>query len=391
MRDQLEKFLKLDKKIKIGVLTLPSVVVLLTIVLLFAFRGGGEPPPELVEEYFPEIIAAPTPPPTIQADPDEYEDDDEIIDLGPVSILTGVLLYEEYLYRRPLAVVINNMHRAQPQSGIASADIVYEVLAEGDITRLVAVFHSYIPEKIGPVRSTRDYFTDLALNHDAIFIHHGGSPTGYSRLRDLGVDAIDGMRQGRVFWRDRTYPEWALNTGTRALEHSSFTGREHILSYLESGTFRDYLSDDKNDFGFYFGDTPDGVYHNGIANRVVVPFSRNYTRTFIFDEETGLYLVENRDGPHLDAINQEQVAVANVLIQFANMRVIDDAGRRSVDTVGEGVGYLVTGGRHYPVLWAKDSHTAPARWYFENGEPVVLNPGATWICIFQSNGTVEFE
>ena len=317
---------------------------------------------------------------------------------GPFSRLTGLPVYEEVLYRRPFAAVINNSSRALPQSGIASADIIYEVLAEGDITRLVGIFQSYVPEKLGPMRSARDYFIDFAFNHDALFIHHGSSPSGYSRINSLRITNLDGMNlEGSVFWRDRTYPYWAFNTGTRPMEHSSYTGSERLFNHLNNRGIRNYWPEDAQAFGFSFAqggarsNPVDMGTEGGQAYAFTVPFSQWYFRRFVFDPDTGLYLAENRHGAHLDAETGEQIAVSNVLIQFTNMRVVDGEGRRTVDTVGEGVGYWISGGRYRPVRWAKDSHTAPMRWYFPDGEPLVLTPGRVWICVFQANGTVVFE
>ena len=319
----------------------------------------------------------------------EYLGEDEVfLDLRPRGLLTGLPIYEEYLNRRPIAVVINNLHDAQPQSGIASADVIYEVLSEGDITRLVGIFQSEIPDQIGPVRSARDSFIDFAFNHDALFVHHGRSPDADARLRSTRITNLDGMSLGAVFWRDRTYPYWHRNSGTRAVEHSSYTGRERIATHLHSREIRDYVNDNPG-YGFTFGIVP--PYANaGVAEIVTVPFSTPYTRTFIFDQDTGLYMVENRHGPHQDAVTREQVAVANILIQITTKRVTGTLGQRTIGTVGEGEGFFVTGGQYRPVRWAKDSHVTPMRWYFTDGSPLVLSPGVTWICVFQTTGTVAF-
>ncbi|MCL2571505.1 MAG: DUF3048 domain-containing protein [Defluviitaleaceae bacterium] len=317
-----------------------------------------------------------------------------IIPSGPFSRLTGLPIEEEYMNRRPFAAVINNSGRALPQSGVGAADIIYEVLAEGDVTRLVGIFQSYVPEMIGPMRSARDYFIDFALNHDAIFIHHGASPGGYSQISSLRINNLDGIAlEGIVFWRDRTYPYWAVNTGTRPLEHSSFTGSERLFNHLEGRSIRDYWPDEADDFGFNFnlGHIPPDTTGHGQAYSVHVPFSALYFRRFTFNEETGLYYSENRQGPHMDANTVEQVGVSTILIQFTNMRVVDAVGRRSVDTIGSGSGYMIHGGRYQPVRWQKDSHTSPTRWYFPDGAPLVLEPGRVWICVFQSNGNVVFE
>ena len=371
-------------------LALGIPVVIIGVALVIMTFGGGDPTPEeTFVMYDPEIDAPPIEEPPEEEPPEEPEEPEEPEDLRPLALLTGIHIDEEYATRRPIAVVINNIHEAQPQSGIASADIIYEVLAEGHVTRFVAVFQSYIPEEIGPVRSARDYFVDFAFNHDAIFVHHGSSPTGTNRINSTRITALDGMRlEGRVFWRDRdNVPAWHRNRGRRrAMEHSSYTSQTRLLDHIADNNIRDYISED-HESGFTFGEVPlTGTA--GIAERVVVPFSSTTPRIFIFDEETGLYMVEYHHGEHRDAITQEQLAVANVLIQLTNIRVVDGVGRRNVQTVGEGEGYFVTAGRYRPVRWVKESHTAPMRWYFEDGIPLILAPGTTWICVF--SGTVEF-
>jgi hypothetical protein len=119
------------------------------------------------------------PPYPIEDEPDDpYPEppiEDPEPDPGPLGLLTGLPIYEGYADRRPIAVVVNNIFAAHPQSGISSADVIYEVLTEGNITRLIALFQTEIPDKIGPVRSTRNYFAGRAMNHDAIFVHHGGT------------------------------------------------------------------------------------------------------------------------------------------------------------------------------------------------------------------------
>jgi len=351
------------------------------------------------QDAFVEVTTTPTEPPTspnptqppVEEDPYQTsrwdDEDEEPTDNRPRSLLTGLPIEEEYLHRRPLAVVINNIHVAQPQSGIAQADVIYEVLAEGDITRFVAIFQSYMPAKIGPVRSTRDYFTDIALNHDSILIHHGGSPLGYTSIRNTGIPSLDGMQlEGTVFWRDRSYPTWHRNSGQRPLEHSSYTSWERITSHMTSRNIRSTVGENPA-FGFTFGNVPQG---EGVANTISVPFSPIYVRTFIFDADAGLYMVEYQHGPHLDAVTQDQVAVTNVLVQFVTKRVVGPYGRRAVGTVGEGEGFLAVGGYYQPVRWVKESATSPMRWYFEDGTPLVLAPGRTWVNVFQTTGEVTF-
>jgi len=365
------------------------MLVLVGTIFAFALRADYEPEEAFVE--LPIIIL----PEATEIQPEEEEEPEEI--WGVPSILTGLHIDEEIVNRRPLAVVTDNIRRAHPQHGISSADIIYEVLAEGDVTRFVAIYQSEFPEKIGPVRSARDYFIDFAFNHDAIFVFHGASPGGHSRVRSTRIDNLDAGRLAQVFWRDRTYPEWfTRNTGMRAVEHSSFTGRERIETHLYEHDFRTEIEPDPA-FGFIFGDFFDEIEDRriqslGRAEHIVVPFSQPYSRIFIFDEEAKKYRVENPQGPHMDAETVSHAYVTNILIQFVNLRSLGDyAARRAVDTIGYGRGYLITSGEHFPVLWHKESHETPMVWTFEDGSPLIMPPGRIWICVFQERGEVEIE
>ena len=125
---------------------------------------------------------------------------------------------------RPYAVMINNNHDAWPQCGLQDAYIVYEIIAEGGISRMMALYKDTFPEKIGSVRSARHYFIDYAEENDAIFVHWGGSPQAYSRLNSIAH--LDGIAlEGTVFFRDRT-----LN---RDYEHTGFTSMENVKEYAQ--------------------------------------------------------------------------------------------------------------------------------------------------------------
>ncbi|MDR1664744.1 MAG: DUF3048 domain-containing protein [Clostridiales bacterium] len=334
-----------------------------------------------------------------------------------LSRLTGLPIPMEDANRRPVAAVINNHNSALPQSGISQADIIHEVLAEGEITRLVAIFQSFGAEKIGPVRSAREYFADIATDYDAIFVHHGGSPSGYTRLRNLGINRLDGLTlEGTYFWRDRTYPDWdAERAGrTRSMEHSSYTSAALIKTASGTMGFRETLYEDAY-LGFIFDTRGGGAKDaddaekiaagNGSAadlapaadfsaREVRVPFSNSYVRTFVYDGETGLYAVYNQSGAHMDALGRVPMQVKNILIQSVSMRLVpgDTEGRREVGVIGSGTGLLINGGAYREVRWEKKDQDSPTVWYDGgDGMPLLLQPGRTWICMFQQNGEVEIN
>jgi len=378
----------------IGVLLFGVVPIVLVTVISQQRNNASD-----AQKYKCESLLAALFPPEPEPDPEpitepdeEYEPDEpdeaEPIYTGPFALLTGLPIDDDLQYRRPMAVVINNIFAALPQYGISYADVVYEVLSEGNITRLVAIFQSQMPSMVGPVRSTRNYFAGMAMNHDAFFMHYGGSVEGYARIRELRLDAMDG---GQAFWRDRTFPEWSGRTGQRDWEHSAFTGWAQAAEQAAARSFRDTVNDDAA-FGFQFGTIPEDIERIGYATHIAVPFSPEYTRRFDFDEAYGLYVVSHGRGPHLDALTDGgPITVHNILVQTVNMRILHaHNGARNVDTIGSGTGYLFTQGERFAVTWAKSSHAEPMRWYFACGTPLILSPGRTWVNVLQATATVHW-
>jgi hypothetical protein len=212
------------------------------------------------------------------------------------------------------------------------------------------------------------------------------------------VDNLDGMKlEGTTFWRDQ---DRARRRGM--LEHSSYTSAERIEEAIEKYNIRREWNEGE-EYGFQFNldkrpyvdiaKENDSVFLP--CNEFSVPFSRSYTRRFVYDPELHSYAAFNRDGSHIDeGVEREedqQLHMANVMVQFVNMRIIpgDPDGCREVTTTGNGEGLLFTEGGYVPILWERESQTTPTQWHFANGQPIQLNPGATWICVLSKNTEVE--
>ncbi len=149
--------------------------------------------------------------------------------------LSGLPMGKEWVNRRPVAIMLNNLKEALPQLGQSQADVIYEVPAEGGITRMLAVYQSLDGVgKIGSIRSARPYYLELALGHDAIYIHAGGSEDAYAKIRQWGVTALDGVNgpymsnseNGNLMWRD---PE---RRKSYSLEHTVVTTGTSIIERL---------------------------------------------------------------------------------------------------------------------------------------------------------------
>lgn len=301
-----------------------------------------------------------------------------------INSLTGLYIEEKEAERRPIAVMINNAPKALPQSGIAHADIIYEALAEGGITRMVAIFRELEnTEKIGPVRSARDYFTYFALDNDAVYVHHGGSDGGYIAIKNRNIDNINGMYDDSAFWRDQ---ERYRKPGM--MEHSSYTNGEKILDFCEA---KGYHMDMQKVPMFQFWQQDTDLSGDMAAEKVFLDYSYDQKSEFRYNAEKKVYERWQNETPQIDDQTGETVETKNILVQIAKTRTIDNVGRLDIDLVGTGTGYFITNGKAEEINWSKTSYSEPTQWYDKNGNLLKLNQGKTWICVLPTDRTVEMN
>lgn len=251
--------------------------------------SGSEPPSPSVSDVPPSM----TPAPTITPEPEPVVTPEPEPEPEPVNPLTGLPMDEERAAARPVAVLLNNLAAALPQQGNSGADIIYEVVAEGGITRMVGVYQSVEDVGIiGSVRSARPYFVELALGHDAVLIHAGGSEDAYGAMFAWQVDHMDGVNGSYsapsvgLFWRDRN----RISGKHYATEHSLVTSGEAIRTVLERSSFR--LTHPEGyvpALSFCEDGTPEG---GESACTITVSFSNYKTGVFRYDTNSGLYLAE---------------------------------------------------------------------------------------------------
>ena len=298
---------------------------------------------------------------------------------GDVNFLTGLPMAEAVDERmRPVAIVYNNLRIALPQNGIAAADIVFEVEAEGGITRLVAIY-SDVSEAgtIGSVRSARPVMINIAMGLDCVFVHSGGSPQAYTDLKNYGVTDIDGLYDaGVVFYRD------SLRASSMGYEHALMTTGtrlENQLNKFEASGKRMTLKDGyTTPFAFYdAGTTPAGAT---AAAKVTTKYG-SYQPFFRYDEASGNYLRYQYGARHVDNNGGEQLSFKNVVVLSVPSHVIagDTAGRRQFNDVGSGIGIYATNGVSIPIQWSKANASAPLVLTTAGGEKLKLNPGKTFI------------
>ncbi|WP_432352984.1 DUF3048 domain-containing protein [Sporosarcina sp. A2] len=291
----------------------------------------------------------------------------------PTAPFTGV--QTETSDRRPILATINNHPLARPQSGLSQADIVYEVLAEGNITRLLALYQSELPEEIGPIRSARDYFIDIAEGLDAFYIAHGYSPEAKELLKAEVVDNINGMQY------DGTY---FVRSSDRKAPHNSYISKEHVEAAMEDLSIDSKITKVPT---LSFHPNAESAKLGELASTIIVGMpDANFTSTYSFDPEKKVYERVVNGIITTDKADDKKVTPANILVMEAPYSTIDAEGRQSLDLTTGGPAMLFQNGVALQLEWKLiDGVITPV----QHGVPAKLVPGQTWVHIVreQSIGT----
>jgi len=341
------------------------VLLLLMGILVFTSACGKKPeePASVVEE-----TPMPTPSETPEPVPEKKFGEDFVV---PDSSI------------RPVSVMIDNQgDRVLPQGGISQAQIVYEMLVEGDITRYMAFFWGTMPEMIGPVRSSRHYFLDYAMEYDAYYIHVGGSTYAKNDIKTLKINHIDGLVHGKAFW-DLTQDKknW----------QDTYTSKERVENQIQALKYR---TEPKKTFPFKYHDDLVIPQNGESAVDISIKFAKSGSNCdFVFNSETNLYERFRMGKPHIERNTNEQVKTANIIIAEVDSPLIpgDKEGRRNMKNIGSGKGLYITGGKAVPIKWAKTARDAQTTFTLEDGNPVTLNRGQTWIEFVPTLKNVEIK
>lgn len=314
--------------------------------------------------------------------PEETTPPSEVTNRNP---LNGEIVTELYI-TRPFAVMINNIEYAQPVCSVGSADIVFEALAEGGITRCLAVYSDVTGlDHIGAIRSARPYYVRLAYSFDAIFVHHGGSVLGNVEASNLGIDRLDFMgNAGDVYYRDQN----RLNNGY-SLEHTSFADGDDMLSKVDELDF-DTVRENGIDYGFVFGEAGSTTEGEAVTDFKVVFGGWGKTTGFTFDETIGKYEARQYGDDIIDGNTNEIVSYRNVLMITAETYMNDDGYTLSIELLGEGDGYFACDGKIVPINWSRSAEGEPFSFTHEDGTPITFGIGNTYIAITPLNGELEY-
>ena len=369
--------------------------LLLAVFLLAALAGCGsdtpsESPSSVSESVEPSSEAEVTPAvsepassaePTAAPTPDNFTM--KVLQAPAVANpLTG--LAAKSADARPVAVMINNLKKALPQHGLKDADIVYEIPAEGGVTRLLAIYNDISAAGvIGSVRSSRPIFIDVAASYDAIYVHHGGSPEAYSMLKAGAVYNLDGMSlEGSVFYRD------AARRKSMGYEHSSMTTGAKISAKLQKSGVRMTGKAAGTAFRFSYND----LVPAGAAAEKVSVKTGSYTSEYEFLPDYGTYM-RTEHGWSSDANGTGKLDFRNVFVLQMKYSVIsgDSKGRLDFNNFSSGKGYYITNGRMQEITWKWASAASRMKFYAADGTELSVNAGKSMIHFVSSLSNVTAQ
>ena len=308
----------------------------------------------------------------------ENEDEEEILTAGvsdkKVKIFNG--------NARPIAVMIDNHNQAWPQAGLNQAYLVYEAVVEGGETRLMALFKGVTVDKIGPVRSSRHYFLDYAMENDAIYAHYGWSPQAESDIKQYNINNLNGITESETtFWRvkDKSAPHNAVTSTTALLNAAKAKGyktkssKKSVLNYV----------------------TDEVKLENGqSATSVTIPHSTLQTVKYEYDEQNQVYKRYARNKAQTDWDTGDNITTKNIIVTFCDNYTLDDSenkGRQGLRNIGTFDGYYITNGKAIKIKCIKEARNTQTKYEDLQGNEIQVNDGNTWINICPKNADVQIE
>ena len=356
------------------------IALLACLIVLTGCTKSPAPAPSETETV-PVTTEAPTEPPTETTATEPVETQAPVT--GPVNPLTGLPGDASLAESRPYAVMINNIRVAQPQCGTTKADVIYEVLAEGGITRMMAIFSSLEGETpIGSIRSLRPYYLSIARAYDAVVIHAGGSPQAYADLESSGWDHIDGVNgpnSGSYYYRVQS------RIDTAGYEHSLFIDADDALAYIRERDCRTQRQSQASPIVF----SQDALTQGDDAQSVTVHFRTSKETSFTYDPDTGLYSGFQYGEDWADGNDGTVQTFRNILVLYAETQTIDDTGRLAIDLVGEGEGYLIRDGKCVAITWSREEEDAPFIYHLPDGTEAALGTGRTYVAVTPTGSALD--
>lgn len=261
----------------------------------------------------------------------------------------------------PFMVMIENSPDSRPQSGLSDANVIYETSAEGGIPRFIALFQKNYPKTIGPVRSVRPYFIDIAETFNIPFAHCGGSKESLDEIAaSKSLMSINEISNGKYFWRDKN----------RVAPHNLYTSSENILNYIKDKNLNYKYTNPLNFNDEYFNSSK-----LNSVNNIKIVINKYYNTSYELDNNL---FIKYMDGiKAIDANNKEPLKFTNIVIQKTNITLSSDNSHLNIPLTGSGEGYVISKGKYTEITWSKDNSSPNTILKDKKGNIVTLSSGKT--------------
>lgn len=308
-----------------------------------------------------------------EQEPLQMESADAPVEETVRSYLTGEQVPAGIGRRRPVAVMLGNSQVACPQSGIGNAGVIYEAPAvEGNMTRLMAIFENYDSlEKIGSVRSCRDYYLFYMNEFDSIYAHFGQAVYALQYLDQHMVDNLNGLYlDGSVYFR----------TSDRQAPHNAYASGATLTKGIQDFGYRqDYKEGYTGHYQFVQEGSENLLEAGSSANIVNLNCFGDNRPWFEYDADTKKYNRFQFGAAQVDGLTNEQLTCDNIILQYSGYQPYDSNGYLNIDTSSGGAGKYITRGKAIDIRWEKDSQWGITRYYDSNNQEIQLNSGKTWV------------
>ena len=304
---------------------------------------------------------------------------------APIVEEKKLQILDENSKSRPYAVMINCHNNALPQAGLNKAFLVYELMVEGGITRMLALFKDVNVDKIGSCRSARMQFLGYARENDAIYAHAGGAPDAIANIKNTGLNDVD--VDGKYGMRDKTLK--------RQFEHTLFTSTKLLSDAAQNKKYA--TTTDKGNLLNYSVDEIDlsKMEDAKIASNISIKYSNYRTSKYTYDAESKTYLRKMNNTDNVDLVTNEQYKVKNIIIyslKYSDYSYNGYHGYQKIDNIGSGEGLYVTNGYSIPIIWEKASENSKTIYKIKSTkEELKVNDGNTYIQIYPTSGTLTIS
>ena len=370
--------------------------VCLSVVIMIGCSAVGDRPVIDTVEPSPTVVVTPAVPSEVTDQTSEAEDlekepviTNRYVEDGMMqSYLTGEWKDSEVASRRSMAVMVGNNSQLLPQYGISKASVIYEAPVEGRISRLMLLIEDYDDlEKVGPVRSSRDYFVYEAMAYDAIYCNWGLAVPYVEEL--LASDRIDNISQSVAGIHNPSSEAFAYVNRPGYIRE--YTGYMFIGGYEAALGRQGYDPEYRDSFQQAFTFANDGytaTYDEYPDATMIYPGGSTSNKGgygshkpwFNYNEEDGLYYRYQFNQEHIDEMDGQQLAVSNVIFKICHGEVRDSNDYLAFEVHGEGDAVIFTNGKVIEGTWVRTSDAAANMFYDKEGNEIVLNQGKTWIC-----------